>query len=114
MTIGAARELVDGEVVLVGVGPPNAAANLERLRANVVSQADSLKPDVPENTVIDTKSREMWLTDLRDPERRLSDIASVEREKLKWSFVGWQVQGPTPLPPRAPISTSPLSSAPPK
>ena len=30
MTIGAARELVDGEVVLVGVGPPNAAANLVR------------------------------------------------------------------------------------
>jgi glutaconate CoA-transferase subunit B len=30
MTIGAARELSDGEVVLVGVGPPNAAANLAR------------------------------------------------------------------------------------
>src|SRR4029079_12075375 len=30
MTIGAARELQDGEVVLVGVGPPNAAANLAR------------------------------------------------------------------------------------
>ena len=30
MTIGAARELVDGEVVLVGVGPPNAAPNLAR------------------------------------------------------------------------------------
>jgi glutaconate CoA-transferase, subunit B len=30
MTIGAARELLDGEVVLVGVGPPNAAANLAR------------------------------------------------------------------------------------
>jgi glutaconate CoA-transferase subunit B len=30
MTIVASRELVDGEVVLVGVGPPNAAANLAR------------------------------------------------------------------------------------
>jgi glutaconate CoA-transferase subunit B len=30
MTIAAARELLDGEVVLVGVGPPNAAANLAR------------------------------------------------------------------------------------
>jgi glutaconate CoA-transferase, subunit B len=30
MTIAAARELRDGEVVLVGVGPPNAAANLAR------------------------------------------------------------------------------------
>jgi glutaconate CoA-transferase, subunit B len=30
MTIAAARELVDGEIVLVGVGPPNAAANLAR------------------------------------------------------------------------------------
>jgi glutaconate CoA-transferase subunit B len=30
MTIGAARELADGDVVLVGVGPPNAAANLAR------------------------------------------------------------------------------------
>jgi glutaconate CoA-transferase subunit B len=30
MTIGAARELSDGEIVLVGVGPPNAAANLAR------------------------------------------------------------------------------------
>jgi hypothetical protein len=50
--------------------PTNAAANLERVRANVVSQADSLKPDVPENTVIDTKNREMWVTDLRDPRCR--------------------------------------------
>jgi glutaconate CoA-transferase subunit B len=30
MTIVASRELADGEVVLVGVGPPNAAANLAR------------------------------------------------------------------------------------
>ncbi len=30
MTIMAARELSDGQVVLVGVGPPNAAANLAR------------------------------------------------------------------------------------
>jgi glutaconate CoA-transferase, subunit B len=30
MTVVAARELEDGEVVLVGVGPPNAAANLAR------------------------------------------------------------------------------------
>ena len=30
MTVAAARELADGEVVLVGVGPPNAAANLAR------------------------------------------------------------------------------------
>ncbi|HEX7297631.1 MAG TPA: CoA-transferase [Solirubrobacteraceae bacterium] len=30
MTIAAARQLRDGEVVLVGVGPPNAAANLAR------------------------------------------------------------------------------------
>jgi glutaconate CoA-transferase, subunit B len=30
MTIAASRELADGEVVLVGVGPPNAAANLAR------------------------------------------------------------------------------------
>ena len=30
MTVAAARELSDGQVVLVGVGPPNAAANLAR------------------------------------------------------------------------------------
>jgi glutaconate CoA-transferase subunit B len=30
MTVNAARELRDGEVCLVGVGPPNAAANLAR------------------------------------------------------------------------------------
>lgn len=30
MTVNAARELVDGQVCLVGVGPPNAAANLAR------------------------------------------------------------------------------------
>ena len=30
MTVTAARELENGEVVLVGVGPPNAAANLAR------------------------------------------------------------------------------------
>ena len=30
MTVHAARELVDGPVCLVGVGPPNAAANLAR------------------------------------------------------------------------------------
>ena len=29
MTVNAARELRDGDVCLVGVGPPNAAANLE-------------------------------------------------------------------------------------
>jgi glutaconate CoA-transferase subunit B len=32
MTVNAARELRDGEVCLVGVGPPNAAANLARRR----------------------------------------------------------------------------------
>lgn len=30
MTVNAARELTDGQVCLVGVGPPNAAANLAR------------------------------------------------------------------------------------
>ena len=30
MTIAAAREVMDGQVLLVGVGPPNAAANLAR------------------------------------------------------------------------------------
>ena len=30
MTVNAARELLDGQVCLVGVGPPNAAANLAR------------------------------------------------------------------------------------
>jgi glutaconate CoA-transferase, subunit B len=30
MTVNAARELRDGQVCLVGVGPPNAAANLAR------------------------------------------------------------------------------------
>src|ERR687886_346388 len=30
MTIAAAREVRDGQVLLVGVGPPNAAANLAR------------------------------------------------------------------------------------
>ena len=64
--------------------PTNAAANLDRLRANVVSQADSLKPDVPQNTVIDTKSREMWVTDLPNPEVTLRDLAFVSRLKLKW------------------------------
>ena len=64
--------------------PTNAAANLERLRANVVSQADSLKPDVPENTVIDTKSREMWVTDLRDPEVTLRRLAFVGRGGFNW------------------------------
>jgi hypothetical protein len=64
--------------------PTNAAANLERLRANVVSQADSLKPDVPDNTVIDTKSREMWLTDLRDPEVPLRRLAFVGRGGFNW------------------------------
>jgi hypothetical protein len=64
--------------------PTNAAANLERLRANVVSQADSLKPDVPGNTVIDTKSREMWVTDLRDPEVTLRRLAFVGRGGFNW------------------------------
>ncbi len=42
--------------------PANATANLERLRGNVEGQADSLKPAVPANTVVDTKTREMWIT----------------------------------------------------
>jgi hypothetical protein len=62
--------------------PTNAAANLERLRANVVSQADSLKPDVPKNTVIDTKSREMWVTDLPNPEVTLRQLASPNGSRL--------------------------------
>ena len=64
--------------------PTNAVANLERLRANVVSQADSLKPDVPENTVIDTKSGEMWLTDLRDPEVPFRRLAHVTPRGFTW------------------------------
>jgi hypothetical protein len=43
--------------------PANATANLERLRGNVEGQAGSLKADVPANTVIETKPREMWITD---------------------------------------------------
>ena len=53
----------------------NNVANLAQLRGNVESQAGSLKPDVPADTVIDTKSSEMWVTDLPDPEKRLFDIA---------------------------------------
>lgn len=64
--------------------PTNAAANLERLRANVVSQADSLKRDVPKNTVIDTKSREMWVTDLPNPEVTLRHLAFVGHGGLNW------------------------------
>ena len=45
----------------------NNVANLAQLRGNVESQAGSLKPDVPADTVIDTKSSEMWVTDLPDP-----------------------------------------------
>ncbi|MBV9800940.1 MAG: hypothetical protein JO039_23030 [Solirubrobacterales bacterium] len=53
------------------------AANLARLQGNVESQARALKPDVPANTVIDTKSREMWVTDLPDPKKRLIELAEV-------------------------------------
>ncbi len=51
--------------------------NLALLRGKVESQAGALKPDVPPDTVIDTKSREMWVTNLPAPKRRLFDIAQV-------------------------------------
>ncbi len=57
--------------------PETNANNLDRVQRNVESQAGSLKPDVPANTVIDTKSREMWVTDLPDPKKRLIEIAQV-------------------------------------
>ncbi len=65
--------------------PTNVSANVARIRANLLSQADSLKPDPPENTVIDTKSREMWVTDLSNPQRRLSEIADISNTgKFAW------------------------------
>ncbi len=60
--------------------PANATANLDRLRGNVESQAGSLKPDVPANTVVDTKTREMWITDPSGafaPEADLNHLASI-------------------------------------
>ncbi len=59
--------------------PANNNANLEQLRGNVESEAGALKADVPANTVIDTKSREMWVTDLPDSKKRLADIAQVRK-----------------------------------
>ena len=59
--------------------PENNAASLAQLQGHVESQAGALKPDVPANTVIDTKSREMWVTDLSDPKKRLFDIAQVSK-----------------------------------
>jgi hypothetical protein len=43
--------------------PANAEANLVQVEGNVNGQAGSLKPAVPPNTVIDIKSRQMWITD---------------------------------------------------
>jgi hypothetical protein len=51
-----------------------------------VSQADSLKPDVPENTVIDTKSGEMCVTDMRDPEVQPRRLAYVGRGGFNWAL----------------------------
>jgi hypothetical protein len=66
----------------------NNVANLAQLRGNVESQAGSLKPDVPANTVIDTKSREMWVTDLPNPEKRLFDIAYATRDGSHFQWRG--------------------------
>lgn len=39
---------------------------------------------MPANTVIDTKSRKMWVTDLSDPEKRLSDLAYAIENGFIW------------------------------
>ncbi len=60
--------------------PANATANLERLRGNVAGQAGSLKPAVAANTVVETKTREMWITDPSGafaPEVDLNHLASI-------------------------------------
>jgi hypothetical protein len=44
-----------------------AEANLRQLDQNVESQARSLKPGVPANTVVDTKTNQMWVQDLPTP-----------------------------------------------
>jgi hypothetical protein len=44
--------------------PAIVAANLAAIETNVDSQAGSLKPSVPERTVVDTKNRVMWTQSL--------------------------------------------------
>ena len=57
--------------------PATATANLARIHSNVESQAGSLKPAVPDHTVIDTKTREMWITQLPGEEVDLNRILEI-------------------------------------
>ncbi len=90
--------------------PTNATAQLDRIRGNVDAQAGSLKPDVPANSVVDTKTRQMWVTDPSGafaPEVDLDHLASV-RYSVK---PGARKESPT-FEPRRAISGTTLSGFP--
>jgi hypothetical protein len=57
--------------------PTVAEANLRQLDQNVESQARSLKPGVPANTVIDTKTNQMWMQDLPTPTVNLNAFGEM-------------------------------------
>jgi hypothetical protein len=57
--------------------PTVAEANLRQLDQNVESQARSLKPGVPANTVIDTKTSQMWVQDLPTPTVNLNAFGEM-------------------------------------
>jgi hypothetical protein len=51
-------------------------ADLDRIEGNVTAQASSLKPRVPDGTVVDTKTGRMWMQTIDgSPLRKLSDFA---------------------------------------
>jgi len=53
-------------------------ADLDRIEGNVTAQASSLKPRVPDGTVVDTKTGRMWMQTIDGSSlRKLSDFANV-------------------------------------
>jgi hypothetical protein len=58
--------------------PANVTATLNGLEANVRAQEGSLKPTVPTNTVVDTKTNRMWTQDYEGPaEVNMHEVAEI-------------------------------------
>jgi hypothetical protein len=87
--------------------PAKAQSNLATLRDNVEAQKKSLKPPVPENTVIDKKTHEMWTTNFPSgagaPSRDVN-LRTIAEIQIKNDVVGRRPHyvllkpaGPTPL-----------------
>jgi hypothetical protein len=88
------------------LSPTGIRDSLAGLQSNIEAQAKSLKPPVPENTVIDTQTREMWTANFptgpNAPARevKMGTIATIRYEDQpapKYHYVLLKPAGPTAI-----------------